>query len=327
MRQRDSVLELKPTHIAHLMNKPMTLNHLTMSVSISARCNYQLRQAIALGLHFIPGSRTLLRYAQKIVTHLSNIDNAFTQTRVFEKRIAEGPNASLVPQAFDSGFGYGSEFRELEIADHYREQLIQGNWDDQKTESGDLYDAVIPLLGRHIESMAIQKVLNFGVSYGHVDSKLAGQYPHVQFTGIDRSSLTKFYNEQFFNIRNLEFVAGDVFECIVNRTWSNSLFFHMRTLTCLPQEFVEDLYARCYRAGFECIIGAEQCGLSWQTGKPYSFSLSNQKSVVFRNYMFIHNYPGLLQAAGYRMIEARLLKTRHPDPNFRLLVFVAQRAI
>ncbi len=307
------------------MTSPEDLSHLTMPVSIAARCNYQLRQVIAHTSNTVPGARTVLRLAQKVLTHLNNIDNAFQQTRLFSGRISVGSEPSRSALSFESGFGYTSEFRELEVAEYYRQQLIQGDWDKQKTESGDLYAAILPLLSKLLSEGMARDVLDFGVSYGHVDSQIAEWFPNVRFTGIDRSIMTKVFNEQYFQLPNLAFVAGDVFEHIDSHPWVDAVLFHMRTLVCLPQSFVEDLYAKCSRAGFKYIVGAEQCGLSWQTGKPYEFSFDEQSSVVFRNCMFIHNYPGILKQAGYRLKEARLLKTRHPDPNYRLLLFSAER--
>lgn len=300
------------------------LDDLTMKVSLSGQCNYQLRQVIAHVLNDVPGTRPLLRILEKVVTKLENIDNAFRKTRIFSGRMNSGTGPAEAALSFDTGFGYTSEFTELGSADHYRQQLEQGDWDNQKTESHDLYAAVIPLLERYINAGAIKEALNFGVSYGYVDSQVARRCTDTRFVGIDRSPLTKAYNERYFEQANLEFVAANVFDYLASRAWADALCFHIRTLVCLPEAFVAEFYAKCAKAGFKYIVGAEQCGLSWQTGKPYVFSYNSQPSVVFRDFMFIHNYPGLLKNAGYQMREARLLKTKHPNPNFRLLMFAAE---
>ena len=40
--------------------------------------------------------------------------------------------------------------------------------------------------------------------------------------------------------------------------------------------------------------------------------------------MYIHNYPGLLQAAGYVVADHSFLVTRHADPDYRIFEWVAE---
>jgi hypothetical protein len=295
------------------------LEDITMHPSRADMLNYQVRQIVARSL-MIPGARQGLRFAKKVVTHLENVDRAYQLTRQYSEFAGKGAEAV----AFDSGFGYSSEYDELGNAEHYRKQLLEGSWDTQKTESHQLYASVIPMLESCICQADIKEVLDFGVSYGYVDGQLAEKLTNTHFYGIDRSVLTKVYNERFFNLPNLSFVAGNIFDYMGSKSWDNALCFHMRTLVCLPEACVREFYEKCAKAGFKYIVGAEQCGISWQTGKPYAFSTSDQPSVAFRNYMYIHNYPGLLKNVGYTVKKANLLKTRHPDPNFRILLFIAE---
>lgn len=297
--------------------------NLDMDYKFPARCNFQLRQIIGKTLYFIPGARFLLRVISSVVLHLNNIDKAYRDTRHYIDKLSKGSPQDKEAQSFDSGFGYDSEFAELGYAEYYRQQILKGNLVSQKTESGILYNAVVPMIGSIIEQSSIMNVVDFGVSYGYVDSLIAELYPSVQIIGIDRSVLTKQYNERFFKIPNLEFVAGDIFEYFESHPMRDAICFHMRTLTCLPQSFVERFYDKCAHSGFKRIVGAEVCGISWETGQPYQFSINEKKSVCFRNGMFIHNYPGLLKKAGYSITESRLLKTNHPDPNYRVVIFAA----
>lgn len=298
------------------------LDHLVMKVTPIGWANYQLRQVVAKAMHHIPGSRKALRFFKSVITHIENVDRSYQLTRKFSQR-ASGKNTTA--QSFDSGYGYESEMFELSVAEHYRDQIEKGNWDKQRTESHDLYRTVIPLLQQTMEKNGIKKMLDFGVGYAYVNDQLAQRMPNVEFSCVDRSVLTKVYNEKYFNLPNLHFIAGDIYDSMNGEDWREGLCFHMRTMTCMPESFIREFYAKCHERGFKYIVGAEQCGLSWQLGEPYTFSLEPKPSVAFRNFMFIHNYPGLLREAGYELVTSELLKTRHPDPNYRLLVFSARR--
>lgn len=292
------------------------MSHLKMTPSIGAIANYKARRYVER-LFLIPGFPKAVEALDSIITHLKNIERAGRQTREFASK-AHSNNA----QNFDSGYGYDSEFQEVVTANYYRQQIENGLV-DTKIESGEVYRKSLDIISSILQKGEIKKLLNFGVSYGYIDNILADKFPDIHFTGIDRSRFTKFYNEQFFDLPNLSFMAGDIFDCL-NNDWQDSLLLHIRTLTCLPQDFVERLYKRAAASGMRYIVGVEQCGISWQTGKPYEFSMEEQPSVVFRNYMFIHNYPAILQSAGYTLEHAELLKTNHPDPNYRLIMFAAK---
>jgi hypothetical protein len=163
------------------------------------------------------------------------------------------------------------------------------------------------------------------VSYGNVDAELSNRYPNVRFIGIDRSKLTKTFNEiQFASIHNLEFVAGDIFEYLSNNSFQNGIFFTSRTMMIFPKTFVEKLYGAVTRAGFKYIVGLEPVGISRQTGKPYVFSDADQPSVVYTNKMFIHNYPAILQKSGYSVLETGLIKTNNGHKDFRIIKFIGR---
>jgi hypothetical protein len=47
--------------------------------------------------------------------------------------------------------------------------------------------------------------------------------------------------------------------------------------------------------------------------------------VHYRDEMFTHNYPHLLQRAGFRITKAEIVRTDHPHPDYRLFCFVAEK--
>lgn len=309
------------------MSAPMTdtsLSHLTMSVSPAANLNYRLRKAIIVMLA-IPGIRHVFRFIDKINTKLSNIQKSHEEM-LLRHQVMQMPEEIPASKKYRAGFGYENGFRELLCGDHYRLQLEQENPETARDESFETYNAVIHHASDTLRKHNVDKVLNFGLHYAHVDNTLAKTFPHVEFTGVGRSGLAKYYNEQFHHQANLNFESSNILDVLDGRPWKNALFMHVRTLSVLPPAFANILYQHLAQSGCEHIVLAEQVGVSWQTGKPYEFSYEPKPSVAFRNNMYIHNYPGLLKEAGYRISYSNLLKTKHPDPNFNILIIVASKA-
>lgn len=124
---------------------------------------------------------------------------------------------------------------------------------------------------------------------------------------------------------NMKFINSDIFTLLQNNKYAGGIFFHTRTLSLLPQLFVEQLYGAVEKAGFEYVFCLEQCGISRETLESYSFSDNEKNSVAYRNGMYIHNYPGILDKYGFSVIESELLETIHADADYRLLSILARR--
>lgn len=178
-----------------------------------------------------------------------------------------------------------------------------------------------------LDNISFNCFLNFGVSYGYVDSLLAKRYVDKHFLGIDRSELTKWYNEKWFSrLKNLEFAAGDIFEFLEDKNFDEGVFFHARTLTFLSRNFIEKLYKIVAKAKFRYIVGMEPIGISRQTYKAYEFSDEDQPSVLYRGSMFIHNYPALLKNAGFSLSSIEAIKNiYHHHEDAYILRFTAHR--
>lgn len=300
-------------------------NNLEFVLTKRERISYSLRRVL-MRIACLPGMARLSAMLQKLGTQIENFHRlAQQQKNLFDAGgISLGENAEKA-SSFQSGFGYEDEYTELKAAAYYRAQIMAGNLKDQKTESGALYEHVIATISERLSKGDIKTVLNFGFSYAHVDSELAKKFPDIQFVGLERSALTKIYNENIFGgQKNLTFIADDIFNHLSNTRYPDTLFLHIRTLTLLPENFVNRLYKEASASGCTSIAGFEQCGISYETNQPYDFDSTRDKpSVNFRSTMFIHNYPGKAAELGYELDYSHLLKTNHPDPTYRIASFIS----
>ena len=173
---------------------------------------------------------------------------------------------------------------------------------------------------------SIRGVLNFGVCYGYVDSRLAKAFPTTPFVGIDLSKFNKALNEaEFPDIMNLRFLAGDIFDLLEEMDFRDWVLFHSRILCQFPRDFLTKLYTRCHEKRFKYITGFEQFGYSRETRRPFEFSDANVESVHWRNGMSIHNYPGIAKKCGFTVNERNIIKTGHASTDFRVFCFIAER--
>jgi len=307
------------------MDRIDDFSHLTHIASVRGQLDFKLRQMIVSAIRYVPGLWFLVRLVNRLLSKFCSVEQAARQTRDLELAAIKAENDRSPLQSFADKFVNPHGIAEVPCAQHLREELLLGDWQDQKTESGDVYEAIIPLVASLVEQKKLKHVLNYGVCYAHIDSELARRFPEVEFTAVGRSPLTKPYNEQFFKLANLHFESSDIADLLPSRSWPDSVLLHTRTISSMLPAYVARFYRQLYESGLGHVVLAEPCGISWQTGKPYVFSAMMQPSVAMRNFMYIHNYPGLLMAAGYRIDHSRLIQTRHPDPNFRILIMAASR--
>lgn len=228
-----------------------------------------------------------------------------------------------------SGSPYGyEEYWEISTVINYHKQLGQKNFENIKSESPALYKEAIKILRDIFQKDPEAKaMLDFGVAYGHMNSVLAKDFQDRKFIGVDRSPFVKLYNDICFsNLQNLSFHAGDIFDLLSsNSELKNGLLFHARTMVCMPPRFAKKLYKAAFDASVRYIVGFEQVGVSRQTDRFYEFSDVPKESVFFRDFMYIHNYPGILKECGYAIQDIGLVRTNNPHEDLRLLRFVAKR--
>lgn len=230
-------------------------------------------------------------------------------------------------QRDDSPYGYDDVTHELLTTMKYHRRLKQKDFETLVSEAPLLYKNALRIMTNVFErDKSVTDFVNFGVCYAHVDSVLAQKFPHIHFIGLDRSPFTKMYNEQYFsNMKNMEFVSGDIIDLIKNRKMKGACLFHMRTACFMPKSFLENLYKLAFDAGYKYVFIFEQAGISRETFKPYTYSENDQPSVLFRDGFFIHNYPGILSKAGFDIESAELVKTNHAHEDFRIMCVVGKR--
>ena len=228
--------------------------------------------------------------------------------------------------AFGSGFGYAAETDELYYAKSYRDTSSKEQFWSSLSETPAAYREAAFAVQGAINILRPKTVIDFGVSYGWVENHLAETNKDVNFIGIDRSTLTSDFNDNLFSKPNLSFLAADIFAHLDTRSdWSDTVLFHMRTLTLLPQDFCENFYKTLARKNFLGIVGIEQYGLSRETLTPFVPRTEQQPSVRFRSGMHLHNYPHMLRSAGFEVRYFRFVPTNHAAPDFYFQSFLATR--
>jgi len=155
----------------------------------------------------------------------------------------------------NSTTGYDATTNELLVAIGYANE-IEGGFKD-KSYSPVLYERQTELLSEMPGGAKYDKLVNFGVSYGYVDDILAGRFSEVSFIGIDRSPLTKAFNETKFRRRsNLSFVAGDILSEFVQMPATNGILFHARTGTYLSRPVLSGIYKAARESGYRRLAAA-----------------------------------------------------------------------
>ncbi len=301
------------------MSNETAYSHLTYTPTSSARFDHRVRKILgAVFCRFYP-ARLALSLTEKAALAVRNC------TVNYEPLIARAKVDGASPNSFGSAFGYEDDKIELDAVMYYRTQLRNPDFKNIPSESAVLYKHVLAAFEALLAAdPSIKTAVDFGVSYAHVDSVLAKRHPDLKIIGCDRSELTMAINRvDFGNITNLVLHSGDIFDCLEQYNPIDVLF-HMRTACLLPADFLSSLYAKAKSQGARYVVLAEQIGLSWETDSGYEFSEREQKSVLLRWKMWIHNYPALLRQAGFKIQSSEFFGTNHANPNLKLLLIVAK---
>jgi hypothetical protein len=269
----------------------------------------------------------------RLIFKLILLANRLISSRFIElKRVLDGYKKSLGRltsqekdgYGLDSQYGYAGDVfvNELNTAHKYKKQIDEGFVGP--SESKRLYQHIVATASELLQNSNAPCHFNFGVSYAYTDSILARQFPNTKFYGIERTDASRIYNERFFaDIDNLSVLSGDVFDLLSKQSFDGGVFFHSRTLLLLPQDFIRKLYTAARLAGFKYIFGTEQYGISRQTGRSYEFSFRPQDSVIYRDFMYIHNWPNILLDSGFELQKIESIKTHHPHEDYRIMSFQA----
>ena len=242
--------------------------------------------------------------------------------REITRRSIEKLQTDLLQDSSTTNFGYQNEGEELKTALAYKKEIE----DDfpRLGESKQLYQHAEVILTELLNNS--KYFVNFGACFAYIDSIMASKFPDNFIFSVDRSEYTKVLNDSYFShLTNMTSVADDILNFLGEHKFQNGVFFHARTCCLLPTPYIESLYKAVSKAGFSKIVCMEQIGISRETKMPYRFSDNDQPSVAYRLAMYIHNYPGILNKAGFKVTRAELLRTEHPHEDFRILSITASR--
>jgi hypothetical protein len=179
-----------------------------------------------------------------------------------------------------------------------------------------------PALSFHLQNKMLRKILrsdpacksvvDFGALYAKPDADIAKAFPHVNVFAVDRSQNIKRMNEEAFpDIPNLVCAATDILTFMRDQDLRGGLLIHALTGICLLPEMMRKLYRQCAASGIKHVVVIELTGYSHQLRQFYDY---NGSSAVLRHGMISHNYPAMLQAAGYDVRAAELIPCPMPKP-------------
>lgn len=154
-------------------------------------------------------------------------------------------------------------------------------------------------------------LLDFGSMCAHPIYQSALRYPKTEFFCFDRQQLIADLNSSAYRLPNLHFWAGDIFDALkeVAKLPGRKALLHIRTVCVLYPSFVEKLYEESRRSGIERIIGIENAGMSRTDLRFRDFETMQERAIVTKHRLYLHNYKRLLEDAGYRVEHWRRLPT------------------
>jgi hypothetical protein len=316
---------IEPLELKHLIiDTEVNQNEILTTVGFENKFNHCLKKLLSSTKLSKDCLNKISNVAEKAIGYIKSCNDIEINDEIDKQSIKGLTGCTDSITEFGSEYGYSDDIQEFETTLMNYKQWRNG-FVELESASPVVFEQTLSTINNLIKSdPQIKSCFNFGVSYGNVDAELAICNPKVFFTGIDRSLLTKTLNDiEFGQSKNLKFVAGDVFKYLSENSFDGGIFFTTRTLMIFPEEFITKLYNAVRSAGFEYIVGIEPIGISRQTQEPYIFSYDNKPSVVYRNKMFIHNYPAILKNTGYALRHADLTKTGHSHKDFRLITFLA----
>lgn len=306
--------------VLHTVRKGFVPVEIEQSIDGGFRRKFVRHQKIGKILHQNP---FVFRWVERAFTALASARNDKIR---YEKKL-RFQNLAAGGRPVSEYGGGGDKYGDLKSALAYASELQNRDFGENwLSESPALYKKQTESLSALAERQSAGYFYNFGACYAHVDAALARMFPDASFTGTDLSEYNAAFNRRAFSdVKNLDVRCGDFFTHgpVENE---RAVFWHSRTFCLLPASFVKKAYQHAHKCGFKYIAGFEQNGLSEQTWAPYVFSKNEKDSVYWRDGMFIHNYPGILESCGYRVRDAGLFKTGHASPDYRILYFTAERA-
>lgn len=166
----------------------------------------------------------------------------------------------------------------------------------------------------------IKKIISIGCSYAYYESNIAQKYNFIDVECFDRSEKVALHNKKEFPFDNIKFYHGDILKFLAKQNNKLSIFNHMWTMTYLPKDQVEEIYFNLSKKNIKYIVLVEPVGESQEKDQMFKFNLNDIPSVNYRNNIFIHNYPGILNKYNYALESCELSKIPNNENDFLLKI-------
>jgi hypothetical protein len=167
---------------------------------------------------------------------------------------------------------------------------------------------LIEMLLEHDRS--IRSIIEIGVYWGYVIDYLAGQYPDVQFIGVDMPHDLERFNTEFRR-QNLSFRSGYALDMLEQEHLSADAIFFNATATRLTtnelKRFLRAIAQKCRYVVFSEPLIHLPGGLVIDPGL---VSLDESKPTTLSSEewppQYVHNYRGLAEQAGFNTLHYRV---------------------
>lgn len=164
-----------------------------------------------------------------------------------------------------------------------------------------------------------ETVCEIGTGNGLFLVHLSRELPGVRrFVGIDLNPDQIARNREIYAESPLEFASVEAEVWVAANLTAPTIFVTAGTLECFTEIELRELLERIARAGVPAVVAV--C-------EPVNIDLASTiVSVPRGNTMYSHNYPHLLQAAGFTIAATRLEPINPDIPNYQMVMMVATSA-
>jgi hypothetical protein len=193
---------------------------------------------------------------------------------------------------------------------------------------------LLPLIERVVVSDAsIKTIANVGTSYAHADSLLSKLYPSINFIGVDFAANLAEYNSEFSR-ENLEFISGYAMEMLEQGLLKADVFFFGNAAYEIKNLEIRR-YFELFRANGAKYVVLNEPIYPLPGGAivdPLSVPVEESRPVYSHQGMGasrhgplgrVHNYKGMLEAAGFDVIHYHVFRPNFTD--LRVVHVIAKR--
>lgn len=248
---------------------------------------------------------------------LRAIENGEPERKPDEDNYQDDTWARRAWNGYDYSFNNFSRHQEIGVA-------INAFWVDALT---DLLNA----------EPTVRSAINFGSFNGYFDKQLADRFQDVAFVGYDRYADGINLSREKYRAPNLSFLSEAGIDTVIGEARQSGgpgsavVLSHIRTCTTLYPDGVADLYRRCAENEVDFILGVEGAGFSFHLQEFVPQDDPTRAPVVPLGIMVDHNYPALLDAAGYAIADRQIrpyptpVELRYATGLLNVVVFLAKR--